>query len=335
MLLVTVFFSFALIVCPNVLLSDNDSCSLQDLIQEETRDCGCKKKSRKKTRMGTEEDINEERCGICVPQDQLQPQNQSQDESDATKCGCGRPKKSVDLDCGCGRPKKDPSLDCGCGKPKKSITLDCCICVPSPAQQDQSQDSEEETKKIHTSEVLEGIANTCAHAGIVAGAPDKKVQKQAVCNLVGSIFHLAAQITKKEDKNPEIHNRSIKTITHQILAYTSQEHVRSQLFTNKPYLIILNSLKNPAERNELIDQLINNPEDCREFLEELFTTVKEYLQLHQTNLYEELDHAFTALIEQNNAIQRSPETQKDVSIRNIEVCNDSGTVVQVTFHVEQ
>jgi hypothetical protein len=185
---------------------------------------------------------------------------------------------------------------------------------------------------------LEGLAQTSYQAGNVIGAPSKKEKHQAVCNLVGSILHLAAQVTKKEHAEPAAHSRNIMAITHHVLNNAKQEHIRGQLFTNKPYLIVLNSVEVP-ERNHLVSQLLSNPEDSGAFLKELFQAAHEYLSAHETTVQDALSSALQNLVKTEDAdTQRVIDNQatiEEFSIGNIKIRNASGQQVQVIVRAAQ
>lgn len=359
-MLSTIFFSFALIICPSIALCQDDTCSLASA---ELRQCGCKKNKVKHTRTELDK-VDDQRCGICHPQPA--PTVEPSDETTETKCGCGRPKKSIDVKCGICHPQPAPApsedetteTKCGCGRPKKSIDTKCGICypqsAPTPAQEpsDETADTkcgichpqppqpseldnqDEETKRIRPDEILEGVAQACLHAGCIAGAPTKREQKQAMCNLVGSIFNLAAQITKRENKSPQEHHRSIKLVTHYILHHTEQGQIRSELLCGKPYLTTIKSLEKISDRDEVINQILKEPQDCQAFLEELFTTVKSYLTANGTTLYQALDEAFSTLIEQADCTHRSPEAMKKIQTGKIELRNTSGKPVHITLEIK-
>lgn len=277
------------------------------------------------------------------------------------KCNCGKPPRRDHAseqtraknsscpvtpptpDCGCPKPTP-PVPDCGCPtvalvealKAEISSEQTKCSCN-APAQQD-PEETTPHTKKTNSTDVLEGLAQTSYQAGNVIGAPSKKEKHQAVCNLVGSILHLAAQVTKKELKQPAAHNRSIMAITHQVLNNAKHEHIRSQLFTNKPYLIVLNSVEVP-ERNQLVSQLLSNPEDSNAFLKELFGAAHEYLSAHETTVQDALFAALEDLIQPEVAdAQRALDNQatiEEFSIGNIKIRNASGQQVQVVVRAAQ
>ena len=287
-------------------------------------ECGCSKKKRNDAAQSIAEQLakNTLKCGCTPPPPE--PLHDLIDSSEqCLECGCSKKKKRNNLlsellkefdlkrpkpknkpknkpitqDCGC--PVSTPVVpDCGCpvltfAEALNDVEVKCGICAPAPEEQ---LEKPEDTKKVRPAELLEGLAQTSYQAGNIVNAPTKKEKHQAVCNLVGSILHLAAQVSKKELKNPSAHSRSIIAITHKVLNSAKEEHLRSQLFTNKPYLIILNSVE-PQDRNQLVRNLLSNPEDSKAFLKELFETTGQYLATHKTTVQDALFEALQDLAE--------------------------------------
>lgn len=230
MIMSTVFFVFTLSLCSSVLIG-NESQSYVSNDKEELSACSCQGDKGKKTK------------------------EVSDDNFDDTKCGCGKHKKRSDIN------DLDEQLDRTCG---------ICISLGEKPSQEPQSDENKETKKVDVERLLEGLASACVHAGAVAGAQDIKEQRQAACNLVGSIFFIASQIAKKDAKKIEFKEDNYEEA---ILLKSVQG-----LFVDKPCLAALSNIDDVDEREKAIDQYVSSPDSCKHFLQELFSMVKEFVK---------------------------------------------------------
>jgi len=151
----------------------------------------------------------------------------------------------------------------------------------------------QECKKVSPSTVLQGIANSCNQLSKVAGANNKKEKQKETCGLIASFFQLAAdtskeneQSKKNKDQNsknqPDAQNvEEKKVITDEAIGLVlglaniinSDEQTENMLRSeSNVYLSLLKSLPNDESRREIIEQILNDKEESKGFLEEVINS---------------------------------------------------------------
>lgn len=149
-------------------------------------------------------------------------------------------------------------------------------------------------RKVSTSALFNGIAQSCAHLSNVIGADNQQQQQQAACNLVGSVFNIAALLSAKEKPNHQAMTQStpekndfiekLTTLTCSLLDCVRNNPMRPLFISESSVLYQIDQLKSREDKQCVIRQCLRSKDLVQPFLQELFNVVSKFVssQLSKT-----------------------------------------------------
>lgn len=169
-------------------------------------------------------------------------------------------------------------------------------------QEDLSSDSIELRKfkiKISASKILQGLATACMCIAKIAGAKNKKEKQESTCNIISSVFLIAADACGKHKKHPqEKHAQKISVnspednSSKEIIvaakdqsnskstenAAAKEETQESALLETKSinfeYLQQIQDLNTEQEKMEIINEILQNKQTTEILLDEVTFATK-------------------------------------------------------------
>lgn len=163
---------------------------------------------------------------------------------------------------------------------KKLLLLTSCLSFTAPAFTNTPELEQLETKKASASTILGGLANVCAHGGLVVGAQDEKTQKQAVLNLASSVLFFAAELAQKTPKNQNQQRMFIEDITHILIDNSAHESGCRSALLESPHLKSLISLPSKQDVHNALDKIFESKDQAVTFMGELFTAADNFITAH-------------------------------------------------------
>jgi hypothetical protein len=156
-------------------------------------------------------------------------------------------------------------------------------------QTDLSSDSVELRKiKISTSKLLQGLATALVCIAQVAGAKTKKEKQESACNVISSVFQIAAdacekhkkhtpskqdqlaQVNLPEDEHTETQSQCLSESTEEVNA-TKNTETKS---INYEYLQKVQDLNTDQEKVNLLDKILQNKQATESLLDEVNAVTK-------------------------------------------------------------
>ena len=196
--------------------------------------------------------------------------------------------------------------------PDNAVKLEHLFCNFSGSSSRLPETDAPENRKFSTATLFQGLAHSCQQLGNVAGAQTQQEKQQATCNLVASVFQIAAnvaapspqhqppqppqqnqssQATKGDPFDPSLRTTT-KTLTFALLKAMTYQEPTKFAYPRTTYLTVLNHLQTHEEQEALIDQLLTTQETAPYFLQELFSALHSYLKtelgLFLSTIYEAL-----------------------------------------------
>jgi hypothetical protein len=156
-----------------------------------------------------------------------------------------------------------------------------------------SDDKDEKDRKISASALFGGIAQSCVNLGGVVGAQSHHAQQQAACNLAGSVFNLASQLTAKPKPSNSSHSvnpfvEKIVLLTCDMLDALRISPLRPLFISESSVFYQIDQVKSRDEKQSLIRQCLQSKELVQPFLQELFTVLSKFISAQLTKTIDEL-----------------------------------------------
>lgn len=165
-------------------------------------------------------------------------------------------------------------------------------------------DKDEKNRKVSTSALFGGIAQTCVNLGGVVGAQSQQEQQQATCNLVGSVFGLASQLTAKPKPKPSntsyVGNPFIEKIvllTCDMLDALRSSPLRPLFISETSVFYQIDLVKTRDEKQYLIRQCLQSKELMQPFLQELFNVLSKFISAQLSKTMEVLERQLPVELE--------------------------------------
>jgi hypothetical protein len=156
-----------------------------------------------------------------------------------------------------------------------------------------SQQSNED-RKVSAASLFSGIAQSCNHLSNVVSAENQQQQQAAACNLVGSVFNIAALLSAKEKPNqqttvqstPEKNNfiGKITSLTCDLLDILRNNAMRPLFMPESSILFQIDQLKTREDKQKVIKECLMSKDLVQPFLQELFNVLSKFIssQLSKT-----------------------------------------------------
>jgi hypothetical protein len=175
------------------------------------------------------------------------------------------------------------------------LHLNCSLYIsPETTFIVKSQSNDLQTRKKHfgVSNLLNGLAQTCNQTGQLIVAEDKKQKQQAALNILGTALSTAANVITPPQGQPQQNQPQPEQ-------QTAQQPDNSQLATKLAVLAeallhehetepvkgieqlpltmsLIKSLKNMAQKEAFIEQLLSSPTTAKQFIKDLFDMLELY-----------------------------------------------------------
>jgi|GEM_PF-3863402 len=146
----------------------------------------------------------------------------------------------------------------------------------------------DQNRKISAHSLFNGIAQSCANLGNVIGAESPQEQQAAAIGLVGSVFNMAALLSKKEkpkqNSQKSDFTEKITNLTCDLLDALRTNPMRPLFITENSVLFQIDQLKNRDDKQTVIRQCLQSKDLAQPFLQELFNVVSKFVstQLSKT-----------------------------------------------------
>jgi hypothetical protein len=227
---------------------------------------------------------------------------------------------------------------------KKLLLLTSCLLLSTSAVTTAPELEQLETKKASASMILGGLANVCAHGGMVVGAQNDQEQKQAVLNLASSVLFFAAELAQKTPKNHNQQRILVEDITNILLDHSTQESACRSVLLESPQLRALMSLPNKQDVHNALDKIFESKDHAVAFMGELFTAADNFITtnglLMIAGLHEILGNilASAQTQPQEQEIVNNTATTKKPSLRSFRpgkfiMQNNAGQTAEITISI--
>ena len=181
-------------------------------------------------------------------------------------------------------------------------------------------------KKNIASTLLNGLAHVCMHLGSIFGASNKQEKHQGMFNVAGTVLSVASELASHSEKQP-------KPASPSELAYPATDNVQKEQMAAKladlttslidaieaeplknpmvlpDTLALIRSVPNLEERQALIQTLLATPEQAKQYLTELFTTVYNYASINGSALVEYIREKIAHYLDAKASTTLQPNTQ--------------------------
>lgn len=183
--------------------------------------------------------------------------------------------------------------------------------------------------------ILNGIAQACMHLGYIFGASDKRAKHQGVCNVAGTVFSVASQLSAHSEKplnaseqieivgmaTPENNDLDKEQMTSRLADLTNNlvhELDNQPLKSPNAFpetLTLIRSMPTSEAKQEIVATILATPEHAKQYLIELFSALRNYIDANSPMLVEIVKEKITAYLDnKQGAVQAENTDAKTVTV---------------------
>ncbi len=161
------------------------------------------------------------------------------------------------------------------------------------ALQQETQTAATRTGQANAIIILQGLSQSCAHLGQIAGAQTKPEKQQGAFNILSTIFDTAARLTGPTNPLPpsaapapaqprqQVANdqttRAIVELADQLVTYTPKEQEYKSKALSLPLIALVKKARHGNLHKIFIKKMLQSKYPGKRFLQELLQAVNEYL----------------------------------------------------------